>query len=385
MDNSQIGLLAAQEEYFRPKAPDPPPKPKAANVHSGSMETDLTVASPTPSASSDSSYRGVDSPEHHSKTQRMPAKTGTKIIKFTKQRDGKLTARLATPPDKTNGQGEEMPSKMKPKKPNTSDTPKTPAPGFGIAPTPSQSQNETLTVPPQGSFTIPKFTISKQTSRSGRTLQATKKRAAAEISTDTEAPTETTPAEDHCGFLPKNNIKVTKDGAPKPAEDVAPKPTEHVTLKLAERLAPESAERIAAKTAKQIVPKPAGHAAMVQTLQPNSETQPSRIRQNPYAKRRVEGDDPGSVKFVKVDSDDEYSQPGYPHYAPERMRYCSKDHQWLPRTWYDRKVNGRLLHSCRYHGANTAPGPVPSKLEVRAELERLKAASLGEGEKDGVD
>ncbi|PQE09995.1 hypothetical protein CJF31_00003893 [Rutstroemia sp. NJR-2017a BVV2] len=504
-----IGLLAAREEYFRSTipategAPRKPkrkrkPKPKAAKVHPESTEPDPSFRPRTPGGSSDSSSEGPDSPELRSKTQPMPAKTSKKIIKF-KKNEGKLTATLATPPLI---QEEEMPSKMKPKKPIIATTPKPPALGSGIAPTPSQSQNKPRIVPPLSGFTIPKYS-----SRSGRKIQATEKRAAAEISANTDTHTRAAPVKDHGGSLPKSNIKntekrvvaemstntgpptiatpvkdnggslpksnikhtekgaaaeistntstptietsvkdhggslpksnikhtkkraaadisadteeptrakparthdgplpmskikITNNVAPKPAghiasnpaeriaqksvECIAPKPVEQIAPEPAEYMASEPAGHIAEKPAVHIAPRPAGHIEQNQPQQPKPKTRPPRIWANPYTKRKVEGDDPDSVKYIKVDSDDEYSQPGYPHYAPERMRYCSKDHQWLPRSWFDKKVNGRLLHSCRYHGAEAAaaPGPVPSKVEVKAELARLEAAFKRNGEK----
>ncbi|PQE29474.1 hypothetical protein CJF32_00003232 [Rutstroemia sp. NJR-2017a WRK4] len=468
MNRSQIGLLAAQEEYFRSitlaaEGALRKPEPKAAKVHTESTEPDPSLRSPTPVGSSDSSSGGPESLETRSKTQPMPAETTKKIIKI-KKHEGNLTATLASPPVK---QREEMPPKVKPKKPTIVTAPKPPALGSGAAPTPSQSQNKPRTVPPLSGFTIPKYS-----NRSGRKIQATekraaaelsaststptraapiedhdgslpksnvknteqraaaeistnagpptiakpvnvnggslpkskikhtKKRAAADISTDTEEPTKTTPARTHDGPLPKCNIKKTKSVAPKqaghiasklaertaqksaeemvpkPEEQIAPEPAEYMA-KPAEQMASRPVEHIAGKSAENITPTPAGHIEQNQPQRPKRKPHPSRTWPNPYNKRKVQVDDPDTVKYVKDDSDDEYSQIGYPHYAPERMRYCSKDHQWFPRSWFDQKQNGRLFHTCRYHGAE--PGPVPSKVEVKAELARLEAAFIGNG------
>jgi hypothetical protein len=481
MNRSQIGLLAAKEEYFRSitlAAKDAPrkPEPKAAEVNTESMEPDPSFRSPAPGGSSDSSSDGPESPEIRSKTQPMLAKTTKKIIK-TKKHEGKLTATLASPVK----QREEMPPKIKPEKPTTVSAPKPPALGPGIAPAPSQLKNMLRTVPPLSGFTIPKYS-----NRSGRKIQATekraaaeisaststhtkaapikdhdglfqksniknteqrataelstnistptietsvqdhggsltksrikhtKKRAAADISTDTEEPTKATPARTHDGPLPKSNIKMSKNFAPKQAGHIASKPAECTAHKLKEQVAPELAddiaaekadymaepaeqmasklaehmtlkpvEHIAGKSADNITPSPAGLNEQNQPQRPKHRRGPPRTWPNPYNKRKVEGGDPNIVKYIKDDSDDEYSQIGYPHYAPERMRYCSKDHQWLPRSWFDKKLNGRLFHTCRYHGAKAGAesGPVPSKVEVKAELARLEAAFIGNGEK----
>ncbi|PQE08467.1 hypothetical protein CJF30_00005319 [Rutstroemia sp. NJR-2017a BBW] len=429
MNRSQIGLLAAKEEYFRSitlAAEGAPckPEPAAAKFHTESTEPGPSFRSPTPDGSSGSSSAGPESPETGSKPQPMPAETTKKIIKI-KKRDGNLTATLESPPVK---QREEMPPKIKPKKPTVVTAPKPPALGSGTASTPSQSQNKPRTVPPLSGFTIPKYS-----SRSGRKIQATEKRAAAEISaststptraapikdhdgsltnsniknteqraaaetstnagpptiatpvkvnggaaadisTDTEEPTKTTPARTHDRPLPKSNIKMTKsvtskqaghvaskpaertaqksaeEIVPKPEEQIAPKPGDDMALepaeymaKPAERMASKPAEHIAGKSAGNITPNSAGHIEQNQPQRSKRKPRPSRTWPNPYNKRKVEVDDPDIVEYVKDDSDDEYSQIGYPHYAPER--------------------------------------PVPSKVEVKAELARLEAAFIGNREK----
>ncbi|KAM3069498.1 hypothetical protein ACMFMF_008715 [Clarireedia jacksonii] len=378
MNDRQISLLAAREDYFKSKTlpppappPAPPPKPEATEVSSGhaladsSFET-LTL---TLNASSDSSYKGNKNSEARTETQPTPAKTGRMIIKLTIKKKEKLKAILTHSADSSDGHEEETTIKVNPKEANMPKTPNIsapgcgiaptqkdpkkfnmpklpnmPAPSFGIAPTPSASQSK-----PLAALSLPNFTIPKQTSRSGRKLQPTKKRAAAEISTDTEVLTRIAPAQ------AKNDIELPSQSNMEIFKKISPKPPQHQNI------------------------------AMKQPRHSKPESRTSRIEQNPYAKCRVAGDDADSVKFIKVDSDDEYSQVGYPHYATERMRYCSKDHQWLPRSWFEKKLNGRLLHSCRYHGANARPGPVPSRREIRAELAKLEAASLGKGEMNGVD